>query len=182
MLKTNKKILLVVIVVIGITLLFAFTARYKKQHAVVASPHIVQKMDNNKPSTFFAPTDSLNALIQFEQEFDELFQRKAQLFDNLFSQFNQGNLSSTLKEDPKQFVFSLNLPEINLKDIHIAIQNRTLCITATKNSRSYFYYRFLLPDMADIEKITATAKNGVLKIVIPKAENLPLKSIVIKEE
>ena len=55
-------------------------------------------------------------------------------------------------------------------------------MTTTKKSQAYFSYRFLLPDTADSEKITAKAKHGVLEIIIPKTEKVQSKSVVIQEE
>lgn len=182
MLKVNKKITLVTITVIGLTALLGLALFYKKQQAVTVKPITVQKLANDQPLSIFIPSYSINEFIQFNKEFDKIFQRNALVLDNLFSQLDHDTLSSTLKEEPKQFVFSINLPGINPKDINLSIQNRTLCVTTTKKSSAYFYYRFLLPDAADSEKITAKAKHGVLEITIPKTKKVPSKSVVIQEE
>ncbi|WP_218814500.1 Hsp20/alpha crystallin family protein [Rickettsiella endosymbiont of Dermanyssus gallinae] len=182
--KTNKKITLIAIAIISLAMLCGVALFYKKQQAVAVKSNIVQKVANDQPLSSFSPIYSLNEFIQFNKEFDSLFHHNALVFDNSFSQINQGTLSSTLKEkeEPNQFLFSINIPGINPKDINISIQNRTLCITATKKSQSYFYYRFLLPDTADSEKITAKTKYGVLEIIIPKTEKVPSKNVVIQEE
>lgn len=182
MTKVNKKITLAAITVIGFAALLGLGLLYKKQQGVTVKPVAVQKIANDQPLSSFSPIYSINELIQFNKEFDTLFQRNALVFDNLLSQIDHGTLSSTLKEGPKQFVFSIDLPGINPKDINLSIQNRTLCVTTTKKSQAYFSYRFLLPDTADSEKITAKAKHGVLEITIPKAEKVQSKSVVIQEE
>ncbi|BBB15379.1 heat shock protein Hsp20 [Candidatus Rickettsiella viridis] len=182
--KANKKITLVVITIISLAVLCGVALFYKRPQTVAVKPASIQKIDNNQPLSNFSPIYSLNEFIQFNKEFDSIFQHNALVFDNLFSQINHATLFSTLKEkeEPKQFLFSINIPGINPQDINISIQNRTLCITATKKSQSYFYYRFLLPDTADSEKIIAKAKYGVLEIIIPKTEKVPSKSVVIQEE
>ena len=182
MLKVNKKITLVTITVISVTALLGLALFYKRQQAVTAKPVAVQKIANDQLLSIFTPSYSINEFIEFNKEFDKLFQRNALVFDNLFSQIDHNTLSSTLKEEPKQFVFSINLPGINPKYVNLSIQTRTLYVATTKKSQAYFYYRFLLPDTADSEKITAKVKHGVLEIIIPKTEKVPSKNVVIQEE
>jgi HSP20 family protein len=182
MLKVNKKIILAAIAILSLVALCGLALFYKKQQAVAVKPAIVQKIANNKPLSSFSSIYSLNEFIQFDKEFDTFFQRNALVFDNLFPQINHSTLSSTLRAEPKQVVFSIDLPGINPKDINLSIQNRTLCVTTPKKSQAYFSYHFLLPDTADSEKITAKAKHGVLEIIIPKAEKMPSKNVIIQEE
>ncbi|RJQ46467.1 MAG: Hsp20/alpha crystallin family protein, partial [Gammaproteobacteria bacterium] len=43
-----------------------------------------------------------------------------------------------------------------------------------------FYRRFSMPDTADSERISATGKNGVLEIVIPKHERVQPRKIQVR--
>ncbi|MDQ8039766.1 MAG: Hsp20/alpha crystallin family protein [Cellulomonas sp.] len=184
MVKVTKKMILAAITVISLIALFSLAWLYKKPQVVNVKPVTVQKIVDKKPLASFSPSYSLKEFIQFNKEFDTLFQRNALYFNNLFSQINDDTLSATFKEEeePNQFIVSINLAGINPKNINLSIQNRTLCVITNKKSSPYFYYRFLLPGTVDSEKITAKAKYGILKIIIPKSEKMTPKSIVIKEE
>ena len=87
-------------------------------------------------------------------------------------------------EDTDAFVISADIPGVDPEDIEITMDKGVLAIKGERKAaesvegengyrrveRVYgsFYRRFSLPDTADAERISATGKNGVLEVRIPK--------------
>jgi HSP20 family protein len=119
-----------------------------------------------------------------------------QLFDRLFDGGIQqnGNEDSNvvtsqwtphvdIKEEPDRFVLLADIPGVEPSDIEVQMERGMLAIKGerTLETRSegtnfsrverrhgLFHRRFALPDSANPEGITASGRNGVLEIVIPK--------------
>jgi HSP20 family protein len=90
-----------------------------------------------------------------------------------------------IKEEANQFIIEADIPGVDPKDIEISMENGVLSMKGERRmesreeekdyrrvERTYgvFYRRFSLPDTADAEKVSASGKNGVLQIRIPKRE------------
>jgi HSP20 family protein len=88
-----------------------------------------------------------------------------------------------VRENDKEFVFEVELPGIDEKDVQVTVRDGMLSLKGEKKSeqdekkdtyhlveRSYgsFERSFRLPDSADQEKIAANFNKGVLRIVVPK--------------
>jgi HSP20 family protein len=88
-----------------------------------------------------------------------------------------------IKEDEQRFVIHADIPGVDPQEIEITMEGGVLTIKGERKvesqeerkdykrierARGTFYRRFSLPDTADAEKITATGKQGVLEIIIPK--------------
>ena len=88
-----------------------------------------------------------------------------------------------VKESKDGYLFTADLPGIEEKDIEISLTGNRLCISGQRSQeekkegenyymleRSYggFCRTFTLPDGADTEKITASMKDGVLTLNVPK--------------
>ena len=88
-----------------------------------------------------------------------------------------------IKEEDQRFVIFADVPGVDTQDIEIAMDKGVLSIkgerknaaaeegasfTRVERRQGQFSRRFALPDTADAEGITATGKNGVLEISIPK--------------
>ena len=99
-----------------------------------------------------------------------------------------------IKEEPKRFVISADIPGVDPKDIEIHMEKGVLTIKGERNAETKtedgkftrvervhgsFYRRFALPDTADAEQISATGKHGVLEIVIPKKAEAAPRRITI---
>lgn len=100
-------------------------------------------------------------------------------------------------EHDDDFVIHLAAPGMNKKDFKIALENRTLWISAetemdkteemidyTRREFNYnaFKRSFAIPENVNIEKIAAKYEDGVMKIRLPKLEvvkKLPRKEIKI---
>jgi len=125
-----------------------------------------------------------------------------QVFDRLFegSLFQNGSDESSvvtsqwvplvdIKEEANRFVLYADLPGVEPKDIEVQMDKGMLTIKgermgeAALETESFsrierrhgsFHRRFALPDSADPEGISASGRNGVLQIIIPRrAETTP---------
>ncbi len=138
-------------------------------------------------------------LENLHKEVDRLF---GGLFDDLsfprWRLVNAGNLPRVdFKRTDTGYELDAELPGVAAADVKLDLANGVLTLKGEKKSsqeetgknfirveRSYgsFSRSFALPDDADGDKITATAKDGVLTIAIPRKEGaaLPTRTIEIK--
>lgn len=88
-----------------------------------------------------------------------------------------------IKEEPERFVIFADLPGVDPNEIEVNMDKGMLSIRGerrteerTENERysrverahGVFYRRFALPESANPEGISASGRNGVLEIAIPK--------------
>jgi len=88
-------------------------------------------------------------------------------------------------ETENELVLKADVPDVELKDIDIQIENGTLSLCGERKfekkdeksgfhriERSYgsFERFFTLPETVDAEKVKADYKNGVLTVMLPKKE------------
>ena len=88
-------------------------------------------------------------------------------------------------ETENELVLRADLPDVELKDIDVRIENQTLTIAGERKfetqdsgkafhriERSYgnFVRSFSVPSSFDTEKIGAAYRNGVLTVTLPKKE------------
>jgi len=88
-------------------------------------------------------------------------------------------------ETENELVLKADVPDVELKDIDIQIENGTLSLRGERKfekkdeksgfhriERSYgsFERFFTLPETVDAEKVKADYKNGVLTVMLPKKE------------
>ena len=88
-------------------------------------------------------------------------------------------------ETENELVRKADLPDVDLKDIDVRVENQTLSISGERKfeqentgkgyhriERSYgsFMRSFAVPNSFDTEKIAADFKNGVLSVTLPKKE------------
>ena len=108
--------------------------------------------------------------------------------DNFFFDYDNNDLrpSVEINESNDVFMISADLPGIEKSDIEVRVEENTLILSAKrhldksdKNEKFHYNERrfgtfsrsFKLPKTVKEEKITAKLDNGVLSIVIPKAED-----------
>lgn len=82
-----------------------------------------------------------------------------------------------LKDDVLTMEFEV--PGLSNKDIEVMVEDRTLQVKAEKGNRS-FHKRYKIHDAFDINQTSATAKDGILTITIPKYEDRKSKRIEVK--
>lgn len=101
-----------------------------------------------------------------------------------------------ISESDQDFLIKADVPGVDMKDIHVSVDHGVLSITGEKHieketgegskrhhTERYcgsFARRFTLPDAIQEDKIDATYKDGVLSLLIPKAEQAKPKSIDIQ--
>lgn len=88
-------------------------------------------------------------------------------------------------ETDNELVIKADLPEVDMKDIHVEIENGTLTLKGERKfesekqgagyhriERSYgsFARYFSLPDTVEGDKVKADYKNGTLTVTLPKKE------------
>ncbi len=96
-------------------------------------------------------------------------------------------------ETEKEFLVKAEVPEVKQPDIEIKVRDNMLTIEGERRlqrtlmegyhriERAHGRFRrsFLLPGSVDQDNITATLKDGILKIVLPKKSNAVKKQIEI---
>jgi len=100
-----------------------------------------------------------------------------------------------IKEEAERFLVAADLPGVAPEDIEITAEDGALLIKGerrheheaedngyrrTERRYGMFYRRFVLPESADTQRITATEKHGVLEIEIPKKKNAKARRIPVK--
>ena len=99
-------------------------------------------------------------------------------------------------ETENELVFKADLPEVDLKDIDVRVENQTLTVAGERkfeapNADNKGYHRiernygkfvrsFAVPATFDTEKIAASFKNGVLSVTLPKKEAAKPRQIKIE--
>ena len=98
-------------------------------------------------------------------------------------------------EDTENFVVKAELPEVDPKSVDIRLDQNTLTISGERTlegaeekdqyhtiERFYgkFSRSFNLPDTVDQGKVVAEAKDGVLRVVLPKKPETQAREIEIK--
>lgn len=137
------------------------------------------------------------------------FDRMRREMDRLWDSFFEGDVERRGREDSvwlpsvdvsetkNDLVVKAELPGMNPKDIDISLTDGHLMIKGQKKQekeekdedyhfveRSYgsFVRAVHLPKEVQHEKISASYKNGVLKIVLPKSQEAKTKEVKIKVE
>lgn len=101
-----------------------------------------------------------------------------------------------IKEEDKRFVILADIPGVDTRDIEIHMDKGILTLkgerqsesregsgqfTRVERSHGTFYRRFALPDSADADAISASGRNGVLEISIPKKPETTPRRIEVKD-
>ena len=88
-----------------------------------------------------------------------------------------------IQEEPQRYAIYADIPGVDPQEVEITMENGVLTLRGNRNQQTNqtdngykrrerpagaFYRRFVLPDTADAEFITALGNHGVLEIVIPK--------------
>jgi len=104
--------------------------------------------------------------------------------------------SCDIEEEGDRYIIKADLPGVDKKDIDVKLENGVISIRGekqiaketgkgTKRHRTERFHgtfarSFTLPDAVQDERVDASYKDGVLSLVIPKAEEAKPKSIDIK--
>jgi HSP20 family protein len=100
-----------------------------------------------------------------------------------------------IKEEENQFLITADVPGVDPENIDVTMENGLLTIKGERKFESdvkrngyrrferlhgTFYRRFSLPDYADADNISATCKNGVLTVTVPKSGAVKPRRIEVK--
>ena len=134
----------------------------------------------------------LTILNQIQREMNRLFEARQSDNERLSSATCDWVPPVDIKEESNRFVMFADIPGVDAKDIEVSMENGMLTIKGERkpeaqgddlrrSERLYgtFYRRFMMPDTADAEGISAQGRNGVLQIVIPKRAQAQPKRIRI---
>ena len=132
------------------------------------------------------------------QEMEKLFRQKSPMFDLSSGKFfDKGGYniaewspSADITETKKEYLVKAELPDVDKEDIHVSVNDGVLTIegerkhSAEEEQETYhrvesyygqFYRSFTLPGNVDENKVKADSKNGVLRVHLPKTEDLPVE-------
>ncbi len=117
------------------------------------------------------------------------FFRHADIMNNLYGGVSSNMPKINIYESSDSFMIQLATPGLNKSDISLNVEKELLKIShnsgkgenENQESNEYSYSRkefdysgfeksFVLPESADLEKISATMENGILHVRIPKKE------------
>lgn len=102
--------------------------------------------------------------------------------------------SVDITEDEKEYSISADLPQVAKDDVKVVVENGSLVIKGDRNretehkdkkvhrvERSFgsFHRSFSLPEDADGNGVTASFKDGVLRVSLPKNEDRKPKHIEV---
>ena len=98
-------------------------------------------------------------------------------------------------EEKDRFVLRADVPGVKPEDIEVNMENGMLTVSGQRNEESgedhegmrrverisgCFFRRFSLPDTANADAISATSKNGILEVVIPKQPAVQARRISVE--
>lgn len=161
---------------------------FKKEEEESGSAVPVNRQSSEEPGPVLR-----NSIGQFHREIDRLFDEAFRGWSHLPSAFNQaflpglnsGLLKPTLDlgASEKEYTVTVEIPGVDEKDIKLEIANDTLTIRGEKRQeneekgKSYYrmersygsFQRVLsLPEDADQDGVTASFKNGILRVTMPR--------------
>jgi len=143
-------------------------------------------------------------LVKWEpfRELMAMQDRMTRLFDDTLSRIWKGEVAQGIWTPPvdvvetrTEVILKADLPEMSQDEIGIKVEDGTLTIEGERKflkenpeesyiqiERSYGTFRrtFAIPRMIDQEKIKASYKDGVLRIVLPKKEHIYPKQISVE--
>ena len=105
--------------------------------------------------------------------------------------------SVDIYETENDLVLKADVPDVDLKDIDVRVENQTLTLAGERrferqdNNKGYhrlernygkFVRSFAVPSTFDTEKIGASFKNGVLTVTLPKKEAAKPRQIKIEAQ
>jgi HSP20 family protein len=128
--------------------------------------------------------DELDSL--FELPFWSNFQRQAQLFSGWSPALD-------IYQNNDNIVAQIELPGMRKEDIEISLQDSTLIISGERKAENgegdkaerteryvgKFRRSVSLPTMVDANKVTASYRDGILTVTLPKAEEAKPKQIQV---
>ncbi len=140
--------------------------------------------------------DPFRDLMSLQDRMNRLFDESVGRWRSSDEEMDKGIWSPAVDiyETEHDIVLKAELPEVNQKDIDIRLENNTLTLRGErkfeKETKEENYHRveraygtfsrsFTLPSTVDQERIKAEYKDGVLKVTMPKKEEVKPKQIKV---
>lgn len=138
-----------------------------------------------------------NAIDALRREIDLFFDDLipfSQVFDNRGKELGSWAPSCDISEDENEYLIHMDIPGMEKEDIKVNFQDGRITITGERKMeekeekkdfirreryKGSFYRLFTLPETVKEDEIQASFKDGVLKLVMPKAEVVKPKSIMV---
>ena len=153
----------------------------------------------SKKSTEIIPRSSASGLFSFD-EFDDFFdefltRRWPRLLDwGAPGTLERGFPKVDILDYDNKIEVQAELPGINKDDLEVSINNHSLTIRASRKeekkeegkyfrreiTRGEFQRTVSLPQNVDSDHVSASFKDGILKVTIPKTEKSKRRAIEIK--
>ena len=135
--------------------------------------------------------DLLSIRDNFDRMVQDLFDRRWDVSESM------GELTPAvnIEENENEYIITAELPGVEKKDVKITFEDGALSISGEKKvenedkkdnfhriERRYgvFSRSFAIPSSIVIDKIDASFKDGVLRVILPKAEEAKPKQIEVK--
>ena len=141
------------------------------------------------PSDLFS---ALNQLAKMRAEMDRVFESNLGSLSRSPAPLSRWNPAVAVYTDKDQFTVVVELPGLKKEEIEISLHDDTLTISGERKreesneqefltERSYgkFQRSLTLPTAVDAEKVKASYKDGLLQVVLPKAEEAKPKQIEV---
>jgi HSP20 family protein len=135
-----------------------------------------------------------SVLSPLQHEAARVFTRRAQATPSNATADSEWAPAVDIREEADRYVILADVPGIEAKDIEIQTEHGVLSIKGARTPlaveernlykrverlRGSFERRFTLPDAADTAHISASSHSGVLEVVIPKAQAVQPRKIVV---
>lgn len=144
--------------------------------------------------------EPLREMTTLNRAMDRMFDRfmDESLFDmpTLWQRSDSNTLALDLMEQDEQYIVKASVPGVKPEDIEITVDDGLLTVKGEikenketdednyhlrERYTGSFMRRISLPNNIDADKIEATNENGVLTLVLPKAESVKPKRIQVKK-
>jgi HSP20 family molecular chaperone IbpA len=150
--------------------------------------------ETSKKTTKQLSKGDLNMLIRFDYP---------RMFDNLLQDFVVGDFTSAVKSFPaidvaeheNEFVLLAEMPGVKKEDLKLTVENNALTLSGMRKPYEIpqdarvllnevrvreFSRSIEFPSDVEVDKIAAELQNGLLRVVLPKAEEAKPKQIEVK--
>jgi HSP20 family protein len=134
-------------------------------------------------------------LDQWHKELDNMFDLNRRGDDTSRVEGSDWTPAVDIKEEADRYLLHADIPGVKAADIEVSMDKGVLTIKGERKhesteskegfkrverSHGVFMRRFSLPDGVDGENISASSKDGVLEVVIPKSEPEKPRRIEVK--
>lgn len=134
---------------------------------------------------------AFDRLTNLRDELDRVFDSPFGSFFRPLTSLSRWNPAVDVYQDKDQFTVYAELPGMKKEEIEISLNGDTLTISGERKQEATnegsrierFFGKFqrslTLPVAVNAEKVNATYKDGILKVVLPKAEEAKPKQIPV---